>query len=451
VALRDDSLIRRGSRQSTSYALFYPRLLQVQGRQAVADLRNAAQAEERVYKQDRHRLDALPAVAAAHLLRTTPLEDDRDALCSEIVNSLRNPDREVREIILQNLTTAICPTPDTETCFAVNQPVLAAIRNILQEAEANERLLTPAAQCVEFLLNAGAVLRARHSDMGPYDQILGVVMDSQAPHFWYLRRLIELHKATFTFHANKFDSIPPQSSEALMGWSTLVTVSPMRDYLSHLALIRVRLLHMLLAIKEGSMRADEVVTTNQAERAIPKLTAFYRDFHIGELLATTKVLDKSPTSDKAFKTFIRSGRFGEAIKDSDQLPLSTQNAQASSDEVRLGECVPFAQYCDHGLLQRMGEGNSEVHRRWLYKVIVNGIRSAAVGVPVATLVGYLCDFVERAFCLREGQPHQLSEKALTEAIDKIERVEQAVKAGEYKGVEEQQRELGDVPFPTPDK
>src|SRR5262249_52277555 len=85
-----------------SYSVFFPRFLESRGIDGVKELTNAKDAEKLKTVKNHHRLDVLPAVAAAHLLpRTT--SKYKPMLCWTISQALRDSRREVREIMLQNL------------------------------------------------------------------------------------------------------------------------------------------------------------------------------------------------------------------------------------------------------------------------------------------------------------------------------------------------------------
>jgi hypothetical protein len=434
-----------------SYAVFYPDLLLTRGRNAIQELKKAKEEEKSTYDKNHHRLDALPAVAAAHLLPVTVIENQKDILCDEIANALNDRRREVREIVMQNLITATSPNDDTLRHFSVNDEVLRCIESILLEAEENEKLLTPATLCAEFLLNARVLQQANNSskkDIERYDRLIDMLRMSRADHYWFVSKLVQLHEATFTSPEKHARLLLPQSSEALMGWKKFGYA---RDYLAHLSLLRARLMYTNLYTSSGMLPSDEVMNKDQASHALPKTISFFKNFMLRDLIDIDECLDNMPQSEKLFKKFMSSGKFDDLIMNPESHNISMKDVQSDRDEVELAKCVPFAQYREYGLLQKMADDQNEDRRKFIIKAVDTGFKTAAAGYGSYKGSGLLYDVVARIFSLKQEEhsevPKDVKEKAVEQAAKKEEEIDQ----GKYEGVNDQERELDNIDLLINDK
>ncbi|TKJ41643.1 hypothetical protein CEE37_03490 [candidate division LCP-89 bacterium B3_LCP] len=427
-----------------SYAVFYPPLLRKLGRGAVQELKKAKEAEKLINKKNHHRLDSIPAVAAAHLLSVSPLQNDKDMLCNEIVPALNDRRREVREIVVQNLISAASPNIDTLRYFAVNKEILDSIKKILLEAEANEKLLTPATICAEFLLNSRLILNAREvpaQEINQYDELINMLKGSRANHFWFISELIKLHEATFTSPKYQASRLLPQSSEALMNCRKFDYA---RDYLSHLALIRARLLLTNFYTSSGKTASDDVMNSNQAKYALPKSISFINNFKLRDLIINNEAINSIPKSEKALKSFLTTGEFDELINNPHKFGVSLVDVKPDREEIDLSKCVPFTQYKDHGIMQKVVECQDENRRRFIYKVIQEGFNAAATGYGASVASGFFYDFVAPMFGIEKKEQSKIHEDIKEKAVEQAVMKEKEIDSGYYKGVDEQERELGPI-------
>ena len=126
-----------------SYVIFFPRFLDRYGSQALTAVDSAVAKELRAGKApNRHRLTALPAVIAAHLLPRTRT-NQKEELWTEIANTLTNRNREVLEIVLQNLIGAASYDSDATRFFSLDTKVLRAIDKLIRDAQDTETLISP--------------------------------------------------------------------------------------------------------------------------------------------------------------------------------------------------------------------------------------------------------------------------------------------------------------------
>jgi len=431
-----------------SYVLFYPGFLARTSTQgAVRELREAALRQKRgthTTKQVNHRLDALPAAAAAHLLASSVDSDNRDTLCDTIIKSLADRNQETREIVLQNLISSADPGYDAYKNFAVNQGVLHAIEQIIEEAEDDERLLGAASQSATFLSNTVAILRSREEPertLRPYTSLLARIRESRATHFWYLSRLIDLHAKTFAARMNDFHSLPPQPSEALMGWRGL---QPMKAYLSHSSLMHARQTYMFLGVVQGRIPANEVMTLERAKQVIRSRIVFYRDFHLMDLVEIPDVLKVVPQQDRAFMQFLKQGELRQLIANPESAGIQTAHSNLSKADIELAGCVPFAQYCSDAWIQGMARTREEKRRDALWNCLTATGTIGTITYSTYKAAGFLADLALRVFCRNRRPPMHVREEAPREAYEAMYQVWREVDAGKYEGVDERQAELGDV-------
>jgi hypothetical protein len=415
-----------------SYAVFFPEFLCLHGTNSVALLEVAAD-KQKDYAKDHHRLDALPSVAAAHLLQKTIDKESRHTLSQKVLQGLQDRRREVREIVLQNLMTSVAPNYDSLRYFSVEPSILVQIRKILLEARDNERLASSATLCTEFLLNAHASLKYRKAtdkELKPYETAIEFAANAKAPHLQYLSTLIHLHGKTFRASKN-VESLPPHSSEALIGWRQL---SQQRDYLSVLALSRARMAYSVFRSASGKLADDPAMTAADARRGLPKIINFFRAFEIAPLLKDDSVVKLATANDPQFAKFV-SFEFPELLRVPERFGVSLDDVGTgvSSELIALKDHVPFAKFTRENLLSLAAQDKNNAE-----KAVKSGMQKgfSTLGVAgVVTLIGL--------FGIKVGAD-RLRQKELEEARAEIEVREKAIREGKYKGIEQQQATIGDV-------
>lgn len=426
----------------TAYSVFYPEFLLTHKRsEAIKEIKSAISIEKTVYAKDHHRLDALPAVTCAHLLKTTVSDDLRNILCDEINATLSDPRREVREIVLQNLITATYPNPDTLKYFAANQEILKRLECFIDEYEANEKMLTPAVLSTEFLLNARAILLSREAnkmDIDPFTKIIDKLTSTDCDHFWYLSRLVELYERSWAAHS----FIPPQSSEALMGWRILG--DRVRDYLQHLALIRAKLMQNLTRVARGDDPADYFSNRAEARRAIPKLICFFRNHGLNTLIDSQYALSHVPSSDFAFRLFFSKGEYQALCTNPEQVGFTLDDVQADEIELDIAQYVPFAEYSNYATLKKMRDEYEDSLQNYKRKALDAKLTSIGVGLGSYLGSGPLYNLAARILKIGDNQKHNVPTKAKQGALDKADQIAKDVDSGLYQGADEQEEELGDI-------
>ena len=368
-----------------SYAVFFPEFLRLHSYEdAVGSLERAAELQRRKHDANRHRLDALPSVAAAHLLQCAKETRTRHFLSNEISKGLKDHRREVREIIIQNLITSATANFDSVASFAVETTLIHQLGDIIGEANDNDKLLTPAMHAIEFLLNARSLLCARNysrKELQHFNHAIGIAEHSKAPHMSYLQRLIKIHENTFKARSNNIASLPPQSSEALIGWEKLTQA---RDYLGMLAIVRARLAYATFGVMSGAVPADAAMSAREAEVALPKSIGFFKAFNLSALLSDSgsELVGKEPK----FANFVRS-EFPALLKNPQH--FGTSSELISAEMIQLGTCVPFARYEDRGILQAAVQEQNERDRKALYSMLACGCMAAPAAIDIASWVAEL--------------------------------------------------------------
>jgi hypothetical protein len=413
-----------------SYAVFFPEFLSLHGTNSVA-LLDVAATKQKDYGRDHHRLDALPSVAAAHLLQKTIDKEWRNTLSQKVLQGLQDRRSEVRLIVLQNLMTSVAPNYDSLRYFSVDPRIIVQIRKILQEARDNERHAFAATLCTEFLLNARASLKYRGAtdkELKPYETAIEFAASVKAPHMQHLSTLINLHGKTFRASQN-VQSLPPHSSEALIGWRQL---TQQRDYLSVLAVSRARLFYTIFRSAFGRLAEDPALTTEDARRALPKVVSFFRAFEIDALLkgGPYPAFDNDPKFVK-FMNF----ELPELLRVPEQFGVSLDEVRAgvSPELIALRDHVPFAKFTREALfsLATQDRNNAE-------KAVKSGIQKgfSTLGITGVLSVIGLFGIKVRA--------DRLKREELEKARAEIETRERAITEGMYKGIEQQQATIGDA-------
>jgi hypothetical protein len=418
-----------------SYAVFFPELLRRNGFGSIQALQLAASEQKKIYTKDHHRLDALPAVAAAHLMPSTKDATTRHQLSQSILRGLDDSRREVREIILQNLATSVAPNFDSVRYFSIEPAVISRIRGIIEEASDVEKLMPAALQCTEFLLNARALLLARNASMKelrPYNEAIEFARHINASHVWYVPKLVQLHEATFKASISDTTSLPPQSSEALMGWRNFPQA---REYFSLLAIARARLIYTELLTACGKLKSDSVMSSDEAKRALPKIASFFTTFELDRLYRESSVSDLVSVRERKFAAFLKS-EFEELIVRPDRFGIPVDEASISAEMVKLRDYVPFAQFGDRGLLCRALRERDERFRKGVLEgIVVSGSTISLEGL--AALIPWISG---RKALVAAPPKSELVEQARAEVGVR----EMAIDAGQYEGLDQQQISLGDI-------
>lgn len=428
------------------YAVFFPPFLDRWGRNGVKLIAASAEKEKTIYLKDHHRLDALPAVVSAHLLARST-DEQKEELCNTIASSLKDHRREVREIIIQNLISAVSPDVDSVRFFSINENVLTSIDNFIEESKVSHKLLSPLCLCTEFLLNARLVLSSNTN----YDKITHIITKRlksiqavKVPHFRYASQLIDLHEDTFS-SANLFDdfSLPAQRSEAILYWKECPP--KYRHYLRHLALIHTRNIYAIWSTMTGKDNSyPEIMTAAQAERAFPKALAYLEHTHATELLPQSRndFQFPIPINENNFKRFVLH-ELDDLLTHPKRYNLDTSLFQPNEEERLLQECAPFSKYKDKRLIGRIL--SDEKLSRWkaLSIIIESGIDKA---IEFSGMASLLCEIISRSF---KPFPNLsiLSKKEKSQILEEsVEKSRQAEKE-RASSMDQLQEEIGSVVIP----
>lgn len=427
-----------------SYSVFYPEFFRRESLKdgRMAKIRTASNEEKKRYSLDHHRLDALPAVAAVHSLREAIDEDIREELCAEIALSLVDERREVREIVLQNLVTASAPNPDV---ISVDDQVLQEISPLLSQAESNSKLVSPLTLATTFLLNIDALGVASGQpsvQQERYRQILRQIAESKSPNFWYAKQLISAHKRCYNVDLSNTLSLPPQSSEVLIGSQWLFHHSR-REYLETIALIYAKLLHTCLSTAEGRMPSDNAMTMEEARRALPKLVAFFRDFEI-DVLLQPELVRATPDApeDREFRSFVFGGRYEELIRNPRSEGLDLGDVQSPPEQIELARHVPFAKHHTQTTVEYMNENGYKGRNLIEMPSVGSLIEAILAGLGIGGASKWLLNHFFR--CETDAREMVIDSSLRDEYISAAESRFDDLQKGRYAGVDEKQQNLGSI-------
>ncbi len=143
----------------SSYEVFFPRFMAARVPWNVPMELESTIAEIHVDK-NQHRLAALPSVAAAHAISLTPASK-QEPLWDRIADSIKNGNREIREIVLQNLITSSLPSPDRQQRWSASGRLLSCAIDVIKQSEQAPQLISPASMALTFLLNTRATLASK--------------------------------------------------------------------------------------------------------------------------------------------------------------------------------------------------------------------------------------------------------------------------------------------------
>ncbi len=237
-----------------------------------AKLRAAKAAADQLYptvQKDRHRVAAFPAAVAAH---TISLMRDHDLQYAgeTIGEAFAFPQREVQQIVSQNLVSAVTRDAYSWEHLWVSDSILEAMRDYLARRTANPLLTTDANFCVQFLCYYDLALRSRelrttaerraalrqHGLIEKALHEIDVVSDEYGwlGRLWRDRIREACRYAEVLPYRDRYKQLPPQSSELILGWRNTHGTSHWRDVLVAGILNHALLQHLNRKLLEGKSR-----------------------------------------------------------------------------------------------------------------------------------------------------------------------------------------------------
>lgn len=332
------------------YAVFFPAFNYKHLFNAPALLRDAAEKQKARDRTDPHRLDALPAVAAAHLLAQAPDTATRVDLSKKIADAMSDPRREVLEIVLQNLITSTPADFDSILHLEPGLPIIEAGNDLIDRCKSSHKLLSPLCFYIQFLTTAQNILRVREGKPEVtrlIDDVLGRIKESdKPPHFWYAKRLIEIYQSLPPPTVGDPSTIPPQRSEMLMGWRNLRIYPGYQSLLEHFALIQLRTIYSVWSTATGRDSSDlEIMDVDSSKRALDKMVAFTRTYELIPLLRPF-LEDQIHIREQDFSNFLR-GDFPYLFK---QYDVPSEYINSILPERILANRIPFSSY-DERIIQ----------------------------------------------------------------------------------------------------
>lgn len=418
-----------------AYSVFYPVFMKKFGTNSVYEIERSIKNYTKK-KENEHRLIALPAATAAHCLNRND-DNKRSEMCSIISRTLKKTDREVLEISLQNLVCATCPNIDSVRFFAVDEQIFTSIESIIDQAQNRSMFLSPLGICTEFLLNSYALAKMNPNSTEKYlnehRKLFDKISNSKMRYSWIPARMIKVHLKTFRADATNNMSLPPQSSEVLMGWGNYG--DHFREYLQLLTLNRIVLLKQVFetAFDLASGENDpDVMNKDKAMHALPKLVAFFRAFDIASLLKDFPV-DNIPSSDHNLKKFMI-GDFKNIISYPKKHGIDISKSRISQNEIEFYKHIPFSNQDTRKPLERITRRN----------FIANSLNDLATSFTVS--MGY--EWLRKSFWWDDSPeaPKELEQDDIDVVIDKCEDKIKSIRNGEYMGIEQDQNELGPYPI-----
>lgn len=424
-----------------TYGVFFPNFMIKNGAAAPDLLKSALIQQGGKVRANQHRADALPAVAAAHRLSYLSDEYDIERTAQFIIDALDDPRREVREIVLQNLITGTAPNFDRNKHFKVTTPILSKVIDILLAGAEDVRMFQPSLLALEFLLNARVLYRTA---LNKYDQtsIVQAAIDKAKEVYadisWLHLKLIDTHEATFNEATTRPESLPPQATEALIGWRT-DRMRSARDYSSVLAFARIELLRTCEYTAIGKMDATEAMTANEASVAIPKILDFIDMFEIAPLVTNSSfepyLAEKAPD----FLHYLKND-FLTLYSARKRLIEKSPGFAMETHAKELPGLVPFSQYDSRAKLSEMKRAHDEGYERAV-------LAGTAIGTGSA-FAAFLGDEglrrLIRWFGEKKGSKESIANSGVEEVEDFLAKQSKEIDAGAYQGVEEDQANLGDI-------
>ncbi len=410
------------------YGVFFPQFLSKYGRGAIIEIKRVAPSLKAEYPYNHHRLKALPAVVAAHLIQQTKPSDQED-LSDVISSGLNSRDRLVRDIILQNLITSTAVNPDSIRFYRVGDQILEAIKKIVDESADIPSLIAPLCLATEFLLNYRLLIKNK-DNITNINKLIEYIHSFKAPHMWYAKELIRIHEGFFV--SLKSAGIPPQRSELLLGYSSYPT-----RYVAHQALIWTRNTFDEYNTAIGKYNFDsQVISAKTALQAYPKGLAYLKYHNIARLLPSAYELDflALPREESHFQKFLSAEL--KYLMNNDE---SIQKFKPSEYEIELSECVPFSQFSDRSIVEKVFKSNKKEKRRWFRDAV-------SVGFPTAMTVGPGFLLMYQAFKAifgREIKTEIISDSDKKETvIQHVEDTKKRFKLNLEDALDEQERDIG---------
>lgn len=263
-----------------------------------------AEKEYRTATSNRHRAKAFPAVAAAHILPTAR-DHDLSLANDLIVQALVWPQREIQEIVCQNLVCSLTRDDHAWAEFLVADIVLDTLGEyVLSRRLSNPLINTGACIALQFLtyydlaldirVVPGVATKTVTRQRDLIGQIFRHVHNANDPYAWLVRSwLSELQtlsgRAAHRGNpAEAFRQLPPQATELVMGWRHCATTN--HEWFNSLALavtLQALLLHfnsLIVADKADDRVLKSLIQQDyglkEAEVAKIKLERWFKDMRL---------------------------------------------------------------------------------------------------------------------------------------------------------------------------
>jgi len=420
------------------YSVFFPQFIEKYRYDAPTVIRAAAEHEEHNSKLNRHRLNALPAVAATHVLPICNSDDQRENLCTVIKEALLNPDREIREIVLQNLICGTTPHFDTIRFLTYNDDVLTAIDQIISETAEDPLLVSPLCIATDLLMNYYSLLKNRqntHHHLSQVERRIDRLLTAEEPHFVYAKRLIQSHPGLDSGSRSRF-FLPPQRTEALLGSVKLYQQNNTKRWLTESALVQTRSLFVVYQVANGKLSSTEAMNREKAQRALPKALAFQK-YHISEQVFPRDLKNlnlRLPQEENEFKEFLDK-ELWELIDNTE----FTEH-KPSRQEEELSRCVPFSEYGSRNILEMLALKYGETRREFLRELVSESFEGIFYGGSAG--VG-LVSLWRQIFGSSPDVPREEADMAKKEEFrDDVAAAQKAADKELGDSLDEQEEELG---------
>ena len=185
-------------------------------------------------EDNRHRIKAFPAALFSHILPTCTSTELSEAI-EPITETYSWPQREVQEIVSQNLVSSIiCDLYSWENYWVTNLLLDELAEYILVRRVSNPLLITGSSIAIQFLCYYKLALKVRKASkhqritiekqLSKIQKIFHSIAYEKDEYSWILRDwLNELESiCTNVFkrksYDNYFSELPPQATELIMGW-----------------------------------------------------------------------------------------------------------------------------------------------------------------------------------------------------------------------------------------
>lgn len=212
-----------------------------QRRRVLADIDGFAGIRYDQVETDRHRIKAFPACAAAHLM---PLMRDHDHIFAGelICELLQEPQRELQEIIFQNLICSLTRDQYSWTNFWLPDQVIHTTISYLSKRYDNPLLNPGSNLAIQLLVYYSAALQTRKvlkperepvmRQRGLINKAISEIESSKGEYAWFVRSWLKAIQNCCGSLLRRGETqlymyLPPQSSELVMGWRSIY-----RDWLS---------------------------------------------------------------------------------------------------------------------------------------------------------------------------------------------------------------------------